>query len=54
MDHAHMTAHMQSMPGHRNMKKQHEADLRKLQAARGREYVLLSNIKRQLLSASSL
>ena len=38
MDHAQMMAHMQSMPGHRNMKMDHEADFRKLQAAEGRAF----------------
>jgi uncharacterized protein (DUF305 family) len=38
MDHAQMMAHMQSMPGHQNMKMDHEADFRKLQAAEGRAF----------------
>ena len=38
MDHAQMMAHMQSMPGHKNMQMDHEGDLRKLQAAEGREF----------------
>jgi len=38
MDHAQMMAHMQSMPGHQNMKMDHEADFRRLQAAEGREF----------------
>ncbi|HEX8130629.1 MAG TPA: DUF305 domain-containing protein [Pyrinomonadaceae bacterium] len=38
MDHAQMMAHMQSMPGHQNMKMDTEADFRKLQAAEGREF----------------
>ncbi len=38
MDHAQMTAHMQSMPGHQNMKMDPEEDMRKLQAAEGRAF----------------
>ena len=38
MDHAQMMAHMQSMPGHQNMQMDHEADLRKMQAAEGRAF----------------
>ena len=38
MDHAQMSAHMQSMPGHQNMKMDTEADFRKLQAAEGRAF----------------
>ena len=38
MDHSQMTAHMQSMPGHGNMKMDPEADMRKLQAAEGRAF----------------
>jgi uncharacterized protein (DUF305 family) len=33
-----MMAHMQNMPGHQNMKMDHEADLQKLQAAEGRAF----------------
>jgi uncharacterized protein (DUF305 family) len=38
MDHSQMMAHMQSMPGHQNMKMDPQADIRKLQAAEGREF----------------
>jgi uncharacterized protein (DUF305 family) len=38
MDHSQMTAHMQSMPGHGNMKMDPAADMRKLQAAEGRAF----------------
>ena len=38
MDHAQMMAHMQSMPGHQNMKMDPQADMAKLQAAEGREF----------------
>ncbi|HEX7318621.1 MAG TPA: DUF305 domain-containing protein [Pyrinomonadaceae bacterium] len=38
MDHALMMAHMQSMPGHQNMKMDPEEDMRKLQAAEGRAF----------------
>jgi uncharacterized protein (DUF305 family) len=38
MDHAQMMTHMQSMPGHQNMKMDTEADFRKLQAAEGRAF----------------
>jgi uncharacterized protein (DUF305 family) len=37
-DHAQMTAHMQSMPGHQNMRMDHGADMAKLQAAEGRAF----------------
>ena len=38
MDHAQMMAHMRSLPGHRNMQMDHEADSARLQAAEGREF----------------
>lgn len=38
MDHTQMMAQMRSMPGHQNMKMDHEADYRKLQAAEGRAF----------------
>ncbi len=38
MDHSQMMAHMQDMPGHHNMKMDHEADLLKLKTAEGREF----------------
>ncbi|MDQ3802938.1 MAG: DUF305 domain-containing protein [Acidobacteriota bacterium] len=38
MDHAQMMSHMQSMPGHRNMKMDPEADMAKLRAAEGRAF----------------
>jgi uncharacterized protein (DUF305 family) len=38
MDHAQMMAHMQSMPGHQNMKMDPEADMAKLRAAEGRAF----------------
>ena len=38
MDHSQMTAHMQGMPGHRNMKMDPEEDMRKLQAAEGHAF----------------
>jgi uncharacterized protein (DUF305 family) len=38
MDHAQMMAHMQSMPGHGNMKMDPAADMQKLQAAEGRAF----------------
>jgi uncharacterized protein (DUF305 family) len=38
MDHAQMTAHMQAMPGHQNMKMDPEADMAKLRAAEGRAF----------------
>ena len=38
MDHSQMMAHMQSMPGHQNMRMDPQADMAKLQAAEGREF----------------
>ena len=38
MDHSQMTAHMQSMPGHRDMKMDPEADMARLRAAEGRAF----------------
>ena len=38
MDHAQMMSHMQSMPGHQNMRMDHGADMAKLQAAEGRAF----------------
>jgi uncharacterized protein (DUF305 family) len=38
MDHSQMMGHMQSMPGHQNMKMDPEADMQKLQAAEGRAF----------------
>ena len=38
MDHSQMMAHMQSMPGHRNMKMDPEADMSKLRTAEGRAF----------------
>lgn len=38
MDHSRMAEHMQTMPGHRNMKMDPEADMARLRAAEGRAF----------------
>ena len=38
LDHSRMAAHMQSMPGHRNMRMDPEADMANLRAAEGRAF----------------